>query len=220
MKDQEKYIEILKMFVGNQDNRQHFHKPFTIENKAISTDAIQLCMMDINKVEGAFEAQEQKYVNGILGVIPQVENMNLEIKIEDLNNIFKDIAVEPKMIPNGKYLPCAECDGDGVVEWEYNSYTNDFDCPVCDGHGDNGKPQLIPSNQNQFVSGSYIEIHKTNFDCNLIQKIIDVAMILEIDMIKLVCESDQHSFVFMVDDVTIITMPIRDIHEGKVYGKI
>lgn len=30
---------------------------------------------------------------------------------------------------------CGSCGGDGVVDWEFEHYTREFDCPVCDGYG-------------------------------------------------------------------------------------
>lgn len=65
--------------------------------------------------------------------IKTIPRSDIQEVLEKIPKI-KEVIKEP--------IECTECNGTGEVEWVYGSYTNDDDCPVCNGRGEKGTKKV------------------------------------------------------------------------------
>lgn len=82
-------------------------------------------------------------------VRPENVRSEKKTKIKDLFSykpklkLNRDILEAINEIPKSKHnvieaAKCEDCDGLGYVDWEFNNYTMEANCPVCRGRGENG----------------------------------------------------------------------------------
>ena len=104
--------KILDLFLEKDGMRKWTRSPFTNAEKNVIFATDGSAMICINGAND-FENNEDK----IKGFYPVgCSNCNISISFEQLQNALNEI--KPVNIKK-----CPDCNGDGVVEWTYESYT-------------------------------------------------------------------------------------------------
>lgn len=201
------YCEVLQSFCGNDNYREWMNTPFVVGNKAHSTDAHFLTIIDAQKVEG-FNKLPKLPSEKLNNVIPKERNKNLVIKVTEVKKVFKKAPKEDCYDVLGKDVDCEECDGRGYVEWEYKHHTKDEDCPICDGTGKESLARKIKNGKTKVEEHLNIDIGNSRFYVNKIQRLIDVADKLGETNITLIFQDNQNKgSLFKIKDLEILLMP-------------
>jgi hypothetical protein len=200
--------EVLNSFCAIDKYRDWMTKPFKIGDKVYSTDAYFLAIMDLEKFPNIdFEEFPPSKLKGIL---PEGRNSDLKINVAEIQSIFKKAPHQDCYDTEGVDIDCKECDGEGEVEWEYDSYTRDMDCPVCEGGGRTSLSKEIKNGKTRIEDHLFITIGNSRFYANKFQKLINSAIKLESTEITLTYQHDSaHGSLFKIGDLEVILMPCR-----------
>lgn|SRR5574343_234184 len=129
--------------------------------------------------------------NGYIFIRAKMENIDFEIKQNDIqlncekifpkitqNKIFNfdlNLLEKYKTEDECKYsydeCKCTECDGTGEVEWMYEGFLKDGDCPVCEGDGYDRKKSEITTGNKTFPK-MVAKIGESFFEFMYIHKIM------------------------------------------------
>jgi len=122
------------LFVGSNEYRPEFHNPFKQGSNVIATDSHNLIMVDEKDCD--FEITNKHDIRKLLIIDYKCDiEHNIKIVIDDV--ILNSLNDKPEL----HSIECGDCDGCGVVDYEYLSnktyerYTEELDCPVCGGEG-------------------------------------------------------------------------------------
>ena len=195
MKD---YNKIFKLFVGNDDLRPKMHHPFRYKDYWCATDAHAMVYIpvDIADVEHSEET-----INCSPFIPPQVTCHHV-VNVADFKS---KLIVE--LVPDE--TDCEECDGSGVVEYEYDgkdiSDTQTLDCPLCNGHGTiTNSKKLVPNVYANFrykgVVFSYRNLIKLVSACEEMGE--ETFTVIHLDARK--------ASYFKVAELTILIMPVMN----------
>ena len=221
MKD---YDKILNLFTSNNSTeiRQWHCKPFLIGNKLIATDGYSLVSFNKSNIE--FVDNIPTYTKEKLnGVYPLEHHMKQTISIDLLKKCFEKIPLADSFKTTTTNLDCDECEGDGEVVFSYsdNNYKRHElkgDCPICDGCGQIVKTTKESTGKKVIDTNYFGSIGNSVFKIDKLQKIIEVAEILNEDSFDLVHQKKEFSpSLFLIKDVEILLAP--NMLEGEVTHK-
>lgn len=117
--------ECFSLFYGNDSLRPAFYNPIIWKGRVYATDAHALIITDKSNIDFEFENEHKGH--DLSKILPPI-NISEFLIVPDLE--YLKTADETKEV--GEDIKCQECDGFGEVEWEYERWTKDFDCPKCD----------------------------------------------------------------------------------------
>ncbi len=178
--------------------------PFVIDETAYASDFNS--MVFFNK-ENCSEYETLK-VN-VLGVIPKEINQSFKIKVSELKEAFVKIPLIEGYETKGEDVECNDCNGHGVVDWEYKNHTKEFDCPVCDGDGKSFIAPRIKNGIFEHERGYFVHILNTRFASKYLKKLINVCEILGETEIELINQTEKSKAnLFKIKDVQIVLMPV------------
>lgn len=196
----------LKLFTIEESYHPDWCKqPFRIEDKVYATDMHVMLIIPAKLAPGIeqLETYDQK---SVLSVIPTTTHPIMSVSVKDL---FAALKVFPTVKAN---KDCEACKGEGEVQFEYywegRRYTNDDDCPVCDGEG------AFPDESGAVVPDpdKSITIGKANFAGKYIKKLYELCKFFDLQAIDLVSQSSPESLsLFSKDGVSILIMPVKDV---------
>lgn len=212
------YATILNMFKSDDDIRQHFLKPFVINDFAIATDANCMVFFDKNLCPG-IEPFTGKDANGIIGVIPTERNVDFNITVETLQEAINTSPLVDEFLLEEKRKKCDACDGDGEVEYKFSHgrkyHTLECECPECYGEGEIIGEVKTPTGKQVIDLDGFIKIRFSTFSIRNMLRIIEVAKILKQDVITLTYMVKEFSpSIFKIGNVEILVMPIIT-NDGK-----
>ena len=126
--------EIIRMFVGTDENRPALLSPFRQDGKICATDGRILILIDESLCEEKYEEKP----NGIK--VPIVSKV-IPVADIDVPLLAHQLQVALDKAPEEKDRTCTECGGDGSVMWRYKAsndkeYSQHGECPVCGGTGE------------------------------------------------------------------------------------
>ncbi len=165
------YEEILELFVGNDELRPQMNTPFEIDNYVYSTDAHTLIRVKKELVKQDYSSN--KTISSAENFI--AKKYPCSISVEELKGHISEIPLidEVEFIDNS--VECNECNGCGEVEWEYENYTKDDNCPKCDGSGRVGARKEVKTG-NKILDPDYkLEIQSRKYSVIFIERLIKVA---------------------------------------------
>lgn len=137
---------LLGLFTRNDDLRPAMMFP-SIENGIVyATDAYVAISIPEDELSLKYIKQEE-YPN-VHRLISDIENKKLssiKVSVEELAKELAKCRVEADKIE----IKCKECNGDGIVQWEYDdkigtTHYENYDCPACEGKGHNEKESPFP----------------------------------------------------------------------------
>jgi hypothetical protein len=113
-------------------------------------------------------------------------------------------------------VECPECNGDGVVEWEYHSsygdehwHTLEHDCPVCDGEGYIYKDKK--TGRFDIAKGTGVSIGFGQYSARLMARILKAMELLEVDGFRVISTPEHNRMVlfdFGTPQVRVGLMPM------------
>lgn len=118
------------------------------------------------------------------------------------------------MIEDGEDVKCDECEGEGVVDWEYQEWEKEFDCPKCDGNGLLEESKLIPSGNKTFEKDDRVLVFGAYLSPELFCKLIEVKELLGGEIKLVFTGSNSQHVTFEVANCIVFIMPISE-SEGK-----
>lgn len=172
------YDKAFQLFTNKDDIRESFKQPFKYKDKYFASDGWGLMFLPTKEAELLYPESEK---TNFAAVIEKEEILNQEITISKLEE-----KLIPEMVDEIKEekieQKCTECDGDGEVEYEYDTYRETHylkgDCPVCEGSGNLNKTEskltgekiANPNKQYKLfgVIFSYYQLNRLVLACKLI----------------------------------------------------
>lgn len=205
----EVYGNILNLYTGKDELRDWINKPFFIGNLAIATNAHELVFFDKNLSEIELDVCGNVNPQLILNNIPEQRNQEYKLNIEEIEN-YLNIAPKVDVLKTvGKDVKCTECEGDGQVEWEYERWTKEFDCPKCDGEGYESESRQVPTGEQEIDGLNLVDVKESRFSIKMIDRLIQVKNMLNENEITLVFqEAENMANVFRIGNVEILCMPM------------
>lgn len=204
-----KYLEALNLHKGNDKYRFWMNTPFYVNNLAIATDGHTMIKMSKDFVQG-LNICERDNPSDILNVIPDVKNENLKLDLEDIIKAISKIKKKDGYDVIGEDCKCGECGGSGEVEWEYESWTKDMDCPKCDGEGYESLEIKKPNGKKIIDESFFIDIKESRFSIKIINRLLETAKILDEKEIVLVCHLKHNApSIFKIGEVEVLCMPVN-----------
>lgn len=101
-----------------------------------------------------------------------------------------------------------------MVEWQFDTYTKDDDCPACDGCGSCSKK--VPTGKKTFGENNCVKIEGNYFRLFEINRLFETAKKLNAE-IKLINKKNlADGFTFEVGIVRILIMPLLNAYADDV----
>jgi hypothetical protein len=128
---------VFDLFLGENEHRPIFHKPFKQNWKVVGTDGMRMIM--INEGHCDFEITNTHDVSKLRTFDTECDDYHRYEKVLDISEDIKNSLTDDSNIP--VIVECEDCKGDGVVDYEYRShkdykrFTEELECPVCEGDG-------------------------------------------------------------------------------------
>lgn len=193
---------VFSLFIGDDLLRPAMHKPFQINGKVYATDGYTLVRTYKTNID--FLLDNKNDPPNCEDVIPEI-NLNEVLIIE--KEMFEPLKTEDEYEFSGKNVKCETCEGRAQVEWEFEHYTRDFDCPVCKGSGLSEQKQGRKTGGKAF--GNYVvKVKDGYFDVTRFYKLVKVRDILGGDIRLVAYKSNTSPFLFQVGDCEILLMPL------------
>jgi hypothetical protein len=182
--------EVLQMFTGD---RWWYQNIFTIKDKCYATNGN--CIISINKNFAPEYPELIEYSqNDFLKVFEKEDNFNYFIDISDLENLIINFPKVDKSTNNN----CSACDGNGLVEWEFyynnQTYNKEYDCPVCDGVGENSEKNVIIKGGNHYNAKCTVKILEFCFKFEYIYNLYLIANHFKINNINITYQKNLTKF--------------------------
>lgn len=102
---------------------------------------------------------------------------------------------------------CETCSGSGEVEWSFESYTMEDDCPVCNGGGTKTKKRKVKTGNKTFGNVP-INLNGAYFDMRLFYKLFEVREYFGGDIVLLHQSKPTSGHLFKVGFCEILIMPL------------
>lgn len=212
------YRSLLDMFLSNDDNREALKTPFIKYNYVYASNGIILiCFEKSILTEIDFVSHEK--APDAFKVVP-TDNIKLTLETAYCRNIVEKAKDEMAQKYVKKIDTCPDCDGLGVVDYEFQDHKNktheiEQDCPTCDGEG---QIERIFKKENNEIVYDYINQlvswQEALFALEYFEKIVEVAETVECSTIELVYRTNNTSVhKFRINDITIVISPVYQADE-------
>lgn len=122
--------DLLQLFVSTDDLRPKFMRPWR-EGNYIFASETHICI----RVKGSMTDTDYPCSNSHTNNMFLCRCPDGKLNREILDNAISYAPTVDEIKTVGEDIECEECDGTGQVRWEYKSWTDIFDCPVCQGTG-------------------------------------------------------------------------------------
>jgi hypothetical protein len=209
MKD---YLQVLQLFTSyDKKYRPELTAPFLSDGMAMATDCHVLvylpsCLLPTKPDDYTGKTEFAKVIPAELSPVEKVATLT------EMIQVLGQVEKEEEVICTDDDT-CQECDGDGQVEWEYESkvssrsYELTEDCPVCKGDGIKGywrKTGKMVVNQHQ-----KIKIGLSHFSAPIVARMIKAMELLEETECRLIYQPDKlQPSIFKIGYVNFLVMPV------------
>lgn len=221
------YDKVLQLCVAQEDYRGWMTKPFVIGDKVYSTEAHIMCICPKDKLGGEYESLESYDPNNVLKFVDSqkiADKPVLTITRETLKEIESKIPKVEGYKEVGKDVQCDSCEGDGVVEFEYDyegrTYYTEADCPICDGDGLREKVQKVKNGLMETDKEAMVKIWYSVFRFAMIEYIIEICNILDSDAVVINEFGDMKPLVVKVADVVLYVMSSFENNDNVIHYHI
>jgi hypothetical protein len=204
-------IEKALKVVTNKENqfRIWMQEPFNIGKNVYSTDAHSIMKVPNNSVRVFDECAKPENAKLILDYFDFKKSDIMDIKVSELKDAISKIPLVDECMNADTEGKCTECEGKGEVEWEYESYTKDMDCPACDGEGVITETKKEKTGRKIKAEGYFIDINISRLRTVMIEQLIAIADLLNVEIIKVVNQTKPNRGVyFKVGIAEIVMMPV------------
>lgn len=124
--------EILRLYACGTHDRPYLENPFVQNGYVYATDGT--CLIRVSKVniDRCYDIQDIPNCKQLF----DIQDCSVYVvNIKELQDLLLRADLVPEMKESESRIMCDECGGEGVVDWEYDTFTKEFDCPYCDGEG-------------------------------------------------------------------------------------
>ena len=207
-----KIEEVFNLFVSKDIDKTHglFNHPYLWQDFAVATDAHQLLYTLKSNIDFIIDNEFTPIPIDKFLIEPSL-NKTLNISKIDFE-IFK---TEDELSPKLPDVDCDTCNGEGEVEWEFESYNRLFDCPVCDGKAIKSKPKRKPTGNKQIPEFGYVKLNDAKFNINLFYNVIKASKLVDKEIVLINHESEKSAAYFLIGELTILIMPVSE-PSGKI----
>ena len=211
MEKVEIYKQILNDCCDPTSIREKLKRPFFDGIDNCATDCYLLFRVKPSASGGAIESEGPKRLEF------KPDKTAFQLPVEELVKSFLACKFVDEIIEIEPAVPCEECDGDGIVTFEYHAsnykwYYIDGECPVCGGSGNKEDAvtkktgRKVPSFQEDFIT-----INDVPFDSYRLHKLAEICHKLEVEKIKVTTLQSMNGCVFQLnEDSEVILMPMYD----------
>lgn len=132
-------IDLVQKFCITHDEpeRKWMKKPFYIDHKLCATDASHVIQIDGGHYAMSTSECPFGAANFMRSLLVDSDTVIGTFPVTHLTEVIAALPHEDEFMTTGI---CAECKGEGEVEWEYEgenqTHTADFECPKCHGQGE------------------------------------------------------------------------------------
>ncbi len=211
MKEEKNIKKILQSFCSDDELRPWMNYPFSANGKIIATDGYQLIHAGADNVGVDYEESCNNWdkVKGLM----RESNMNFEINVSHIAKLIDSIPKIDDFDIIGDDKECEACNGEGEVDAEFyhNGWYYDVTgiCPICDGDGLLEKERKAPNGKKIIDFEAVCKIKNSQFSVSRLNKIIELAIFLSWDVIRLVYQNrDNEMSIFRVGNFDILFMPM------------
>ncbi len=214
------FLDLLQSYIDENSEDLWKTKPFVLNNKSVFVNDHEILFFD-NIPNLEFEECIYEKKKRILDYISFEPNFDFVIDKTKICDALLQIPLEPCYSMVGNDIECEKCNGSGEVEWKFENYTDDFDCPVCKGDGLKERARKVPNGKFQRSIFSYIQIGESFFNVNYIEKLVKISIFLNED-IKLVYQNHNlKANYFKIGLITVLIMPCHyDVSEKGLGGVV
>jgi len=207
----------LHSIIKYNEYRDWMQTPFTIGNNVYSTDAHSIIKVPKESVGMFDDCKKEGNAKTVVDLFDFKPQKILTVKVQDLKDVIGEIPLIDECRNADAEGKCNECEGDGEVEWEYEGYTKDMDCPVCDGEGVITESKKEKTGRKIRAEGYFIDFNHTRIRTCMIEELINVAWLLKADEIELINQTEPHrTITFQVGIAQIVTMPVLQTDEHNI----
>jgi len=187
------------------------NSPFILgDNRVYATDGKILGYIETVFIRDQYPTLDGTLESSIKDVIPKTLNKNIKYPLKNLIDKLKEIELVDDFDIEEEEVECAECNGEGSVEWEYNDYQKFDTCPKCEGRCINYVEKKEPNGKKIYKTEKSVQIYNSMFNPNYIQKLINVAESLKENKIRLLYQQEENSAsLFRIKELIIVLMPVR-----------
>lgn len=197
--------DILNMYVDSEGKRPDFVNPFFQGNYVCATNGHVLLKVNKQIVSSEYKELDKPNCLKFFKTLNNEEKISLNYLKELLSKV--ELVDETKEV--GQDVECSECDGEGVVEWEYKRWTRDLDCPVCDGEGYSSTVKQVPTGKKIRDPNDVLLIGNHNLKVQYVEKIVDTMIFFDLDEVTIKYNNDPKCYVIFVfsQDMEALIMP-------------
>lgn len=198
--------DIFKLYIDKKDEREVLHNPFIQDGYVYATDGYILIRVKANDIKSD-NYEEHKFPN-CSNLFSNLTNES-HVTIKDLEKKISKIEMIDETIRVGEDIKCKECDGSGVVEWEYERWIKHFDCPECDGDGYSQMQELKPTGQKIKDPDGVIYIINRYFRVKYIDVLIETMKYFETETVQIKYSDKSLSRMLFIinENVMVLMMP-------------
>lgn len=153
------------------------------------------------------------------------DNCNFIVSRQEIETVLSNIPQVEEEIKVGVDIKCMECDGEGVVEWEYQDksghcHYSEQECPVCEGSGFESEAQYVKTGRMLPDGNIPIRIKRIVIKAELLEVLNKAMKIIGVDEVRCTHQAPEKPCIFRVDDnIEIIIMPYMREAEHHIEGR-
>lgn len=196
-----KLIDVFKLFVGVNESRQVLHKPFEFKDKVYASDKYTLVRIDKKNCDFVLDNEHPPIKCD--NIVPS-ENMNVVLNID--KSTFEKYKTEDEFEYIGENIDCSTCEENGTVEWKFERWKKEFDCPMCDGSG-YSQERRSRKTGNKTFGFKLVNMMGVYFDVNKFYKLIKVHELIGCEIVLISKSNPQSAVLFRIGNCEILLMP-------------
>lgn len=208
--------ELLESFVSDDERRAKFQRPWRDGDYVFASDTHIMIRVDGSMTDKQYPVSPCK--------MPfQWEQEPKEyITLDAFNDALNDAPLEDEVEECGENIKCHECQGTGMVYWEYEHWEKLFDCPVCDGEGYIERTRWVPTGRKIVSSMAYIQVKDKYFRADYIDQIRATMQTIGINQVGvIVLDNNSPAFFRLNNEVEIVLMPcLPQMESSSVCGNM
>lgn len=182
--------ELLSLFINTEMGCPQYAEPFLKNGYVYATDANKLIRIKADILNDQYKSDRVRW----LWSLPN-DNCDILITRMELEKALACVPQQKETIT----VDCPECDGSGVVFWEYidkkrESHEIEAVCPICDGNGREEKEtgKIIPS------PSVPITIGDSKLRAGDVQVLLEAMKIIGVTQVHIASQTDNR-IVFRID---------------------
>ena len=133
--------QVFELYVSNDKLRPVMNAPFIQNGCVCATNGHALIRVAKSETKEEYAHSAKPNCNAVFLKTKKEEVITFK-RLEELLAEVEQVE-ETKQV--GKSIECEECEGTGEVSWEYKRWTENDECPVCDGSGYSSEVKHIPT---------------------------------------------------------------------------